>query len=395
MSGSSGIEDPSPEAVAAHEHRMPRIDSLTGLRWWAAFAVFAHHASGFAPLPGVVDAVARYGYFGVTFFFVLSGFVLTWSWSPAVRWSTFYWRRFARIYPSHVVALAVAIPVFVAFSAAAPTWALPFDPVALLLALVLLQGWFRDPAIFFAGNPAAWSLTYEAFFYATHPIVSRLLTRLRVRGALLFAAGVVVVIVGFRIGTSLPATAWLGAVPWPVQHLTEFVLGMALAWAIRCGWRPRIPVLVGLGAMIGVIAALVVLPSAAPDSALAEIVAGFANELVTLACALAITAYASRSARGGRSLLAHPVMVRLGEWSFAFYLVHATVIYAVMGWLGPRGTGWSNLLWDGALLVVCLAASAALHHLVEHPLERRLRRWKDARDLRARSRATAAAPPRG
>ena len=53
-----------------------RLDSLTGLRWWAAFAVFCYHMMNFAPVPGL-GAVARYGNHGVAFFFVLSGFVLT------------------------------------------------------------------------------------------------------------------------------------------------------------------------------------------------------------------------------------------------------------------------------------------------------------------------------
>ena len=91
---------------------MPRIDALTGLRWWAAFFVFCYHALVFAPLPGAVTAFLGKGFFGVTFFFVLSGFVLTWSASDRVSQSTFYWRRFARIYPSHFVALLLAIPVF-------------------------------------------------------------------------------------------------------------------------------------------------------------------------------------------------------------------------------------------------------------------------------------------
>ena len=58
----------------------------------------------FAPVPGL-GAVARYGNHGVAFFFVLSGFVLTWS---------------ARIYPAHVVALLVAIPVFYSVTSATP-----------------------------------------------------------------------------------------------------------------------------------------------------------------------------------------------------------------------------------------------------------------------------------
>src|SRR5262245_62142748 len=77
--------------------RLPRVESLTGLRWWAAFFVFCHHMTNLAPLP-IYDFL-KYGTSGVTFFFVLSGFVLTWSARPGTKIRTFYRRRFARIFP--------------------------------------------------------------------------------------------------------------------------------------------------------------------------------------------------------------------------------------------------------------------------------------------------------
>lgn len=69
-----------------------------------------------------------------------------------------------------------------------------------------------------------------------------------------------------------------------------------------------------------------------------------------------------------------PWLVRLGEWSFAFYLVHELVlrvagntadleawapVTAVVGVLG--------------LFALALAASAAMHHLIERPAMVRLR----------------------
>lgn len=72
-----------------------RLDSLTGLRWWAAFGLFAYHMTNVAPLPG--QSLFYVGNYGVSFFFVLSGFVLTWSARPHITVRQFYFRRFARI----------------------------------------------------------------------------------------------------------------------------------------------------------------------------------------------------------------------------------------------------------------------------------------------------------
>lgn len=66
----------------------------------------------------------------------------------------FYWRRFARIYPAHFVALLLAIPVFYSFAPdPAEWWVKSFSIGILLLSVLLIQGWFSDPAIMFSGNP--------------------------------------------------------------------------------------------------------------------------------------------------------------------------------------------------------------------------------------------------
>lgn len=178
-----------------------RLDALTGLRWWAALMVFLYHMREFAPLPGSIKLVFDQGYLGVTFFFVLSGFVLTWSMRPAVRLSTFYWRRFARIWPAHMVALMLAIPVFYTFSTIPEgSFLKPFDLGILLLSVVLIQGWWANPVILFSGNPAAWTLTVEALFYALHPWISRILLPLSRYGALVLAAAAIAWAFAYRAG---------------------------------------------------------------------------------------------------------------------------------------------------------------------------------------------------
>ena len=359
-----------------------RLDALTGLRWWAAFVVFFYHMRVFAPLPGPATAIFDYGYLGVTFFFVLSGFVLTWSARPEVPTSTFYWRRFARIWPVHIVALALAIPVFYTLSAIPEgSFLKPFDLGILLLSVLLLQGWSSNPVILFSGNPAAWTLTCEAFFYALHPWISRVLVPLATRGALLFAAGTVIYAFVYRIGMVLWPGSILGLLPLPVERLPEFVLGMALAWAMRNGWRPRFHPIVGVGSMAAVIVVLVLINNGYLDAfPLLRQLPAFTNELFTVACALAIVSLAAQTLRDKKSFFESKLQIKLGEWSFAFYLIHATFIYLALRIFGPQPPSWRNLGWLLAILAVDLIAAWALHSFLERPVEKRMRKWKDTRD---------------
>jgi peptidoglycan/LPS O-acetylase OafA/YrhL len=366
---------------AAEIPRAARLDSLTGLRWWAAFGVFAFHMNNLAPLP--IFPVLRFGNYGVMFFFLLSGFVLTWAASPNVSATTFWWRRFSRIYPAFFVALILAIPVFYSFSPdPAQTWVKPVNIGILLLSVVLLQGWWRDPVVLFSGNPAGWTLTYESFFYALHPALNRVLRLLRLRGTLI--AGFVVVLAAFayRAAVLIWPDTFVTDLPWPVARLSEFALGMCAAQALRLGWLPRISPVALYLAGAAFIVWLVLTPHFLLGGATGFLAGGRVgavirlgvNEWMLILCLLLVIAVASRDVRGGRSTLRSKPLVKLGEWSYSFYLVHATVIYTVLAVVGRQPNSWKGLLWYPGMLAISIALAAALHYFVEKPCERFLRR---------------------
>ena len=117
-----------------------RLDSLTGLRYFGALAVFVTHFvgsgnSGYGRIP-LIYPQSTFGPHGVTFFFVLSGFVLTWMWTPGRSTGVFYWRRVARIMPLHIVTTVLALWVFYE-----PMSRQDFELGPYLLSLVLLQAW--------------------------------------------------------------------------------------------------------------------------------------------------------------------------------------------------------------------------------------------------------------
>ena len=66
------------EAKVAKVDSKPRINHLTGLRFFAAFLVFMSHIE-FSGSYDSLQIVFKQGFIGVSFFFILSGFVLSYS----------------------------------------------------------------------------------------------------------------------------------------------------------------------------------------------------------------------------------------------------------------------------------------------------------------------------
>lgn len=355
--------------------RPVRLVSLTGLRFWAAVAVFAFHASfeGLFADEGVGDAVAavfsKAGWAGVSFFFVLSGFVLAWSARPDDTALRFVGRRLVKIYPPHLVTALVAFALLaVAGTAAAAGEVIPN--------LLLLQSWSPRPAVFISGNPVSWSLSCELLFYLCFPLLWRWLSRVRpsrlwwYAGAVTAAVAVVPLVaqllpaqplVTMPDGTTGLWQYWFVYVLPPVRAL-EFVLGILLARLVREGlWR-------GPGPLPAVALALVGYVLATQLPYLHGLVAG-----LVVPVALVICAFATRDAAGRRTLLAGRTMRWLGETSFAFYLVHRMVLtygHQVLG----TGRSWSTPVAVALLLAafgVCLLLARLLYVAVERPCTQR------------------------
>jgi peptidoglycan/LPS O-acetylase OafA/YrhL len=345
----------------------PVLHSLTALRMFAALAVFNFHVSALFSHSGARSLVSHLtwaGPTGVSFFFLLSGFVLTWSRRPTDRRRDFYRRRFARIYPLHLFTWAAAGVLLVLIGLR-----IPADGAA--LSAVLLHSWVPTPAVHYAMDTPSWSLSCEAFFYAVFPFVLPLVLRLRApsrRTLMVMLVGATLALTAIGAAADrLIAPAGTVYFPeyFPPARLVEFVLGMLLALEVEAGRWPRISVPVAGG--LAVTSFLVM--GALPDPRLRIVVT-----LVPYALLIGAAAQAERTGVRAPRLLTRPWAVRLGQWSFAFYLIHGLVFVALLHVEGrrPLGTG-AACLWALAMLVVSLGLSALAFHTVERPLERRLR----------------------
>ena len=149
-------------------NRKPSLDALTGLRFVAAATVFIHHLGGKF---GFEHNRYSIGSVAVTFFFILSGFVLTYAYHDRIgnrkQVASFLFNRVARIWPLHLACLliAVALVYFDSRLQVTPFWQ------KLTANAFLLHSWVPASDWVFSFNGVAWSISTEAFFYTLFPFL--------------------------------------------------------------------------------------------------------------------------------------------------------------------------------------------------------------------------------
>jgi peptidoglycan/LPS O-acetylase OafA/YrhL len=351
--------------------RTPRLDTLTGLRFFGALAVvFCHVGAQFTDRNSVTVLVS-YGYVGVSFFFMLSGFVLTWS-SNTRSPGRFLWMRFCRVWPLQFL-LAI-----VAFTVLAAQEKLP-GPLGHVAELLLLQAWSPQQGVYFGGNGVSWSLSCEMFFYLLFPFVIGPLRRFRGRGLAVTAAVTVAVlaaapIVASALHVSGSLSYWLFFV-FPPYRFGEFLLGMVLARVAGLGVRLARPGLCALFATGGLALVMWRLTTFTVRTG-ADVARPFVALLALPLFALLLLAGATSDLDRQRTGLNWWLPVRLGEWSFALYLVHKPLFLLTLAWGWWRDdNGLTGLAALSGFVLLATALAAALHYLTERPIERYLRRW--------------------
>lgn len=329
----------------AASERRAALPSLTSVRCFAAVMVFLHHLH----VKGnpLLIAPLELGYVGVSLFFILSGFVLTWSNKAGRTNREFYLRRFARVYPTHAV---VVIATFTIAAAVGHT----FGMIDFGANLALIHAWWTDPTIGFGINPVSWSLACEAVFYALFPLAFVMFSRVTLStmwitvGAA-YAAYLTAVLV---VATQAQSVALSQATYTnPIVRLPEFLVGIALAQTIIN--RGKIPYwaaplavgIAGAGAAISIV-------WPAPDAWLAP------------TCAALIAFLAQRDIAGKTGPMGWSWLQYAGRVSYAFYLVHLQLLRIVWSFIGHTAVAAV-----AAFLLACLAA-VALHHLIEVPVNR-------------------------
>ena len=340
----------------------PTLAALTGVRFLAALAVVAHHFAH--PANIYLDAANEHGFIGVTLFFILSGFILSYTYysGPGTMKGSarlFWAARFARIYPMYLVAMVMMAPIVLRWSTSGHQWQ------SGLAALALVQAWISVAMC--EWNPPGWSLSAEAFFYLLFPLVLRSVSagsrgRMIALLSMFWAASLAAPTMYFIHGT-IDRGFWMFN---PLVRLPEFLIGVTAGalWMQRGG-------------------AGIVLPKYTAEVSLAALLAVLCVPMheawvMNGACAPLILPMILDLATGRGPLariLGTRLLVVLGGASYSLYIIHVP-LWQEAKWLlaklhldpDPDMAFW--IITVGVLI----PASWLCFRFVEEPVNKQLRR---------------------
>jgi peptidoglycan/LPS O-acetylase OafA/YrhL len=384
---------------SAETSRAPRIDALTGLRIFPALIVLLSHLKPPAWAGPQLKAFLTSGYAGVTFFFVLSGFVLTHNYFDrfvrgfSLRLVISYFvARLARVYPLYLLLL-----VWVTFP---ELWLGKLNDSLWWDHTLALQAWTGTLRDAYAFNAPGWSISVEMFLYACFPVLVFLLLPL-LRKPLRAGVALALVVVVMALLTAYFYRSGYATLPWedphsshrwlyrnPLCRLGDFLLGMFAARLVAT-WTGLPRRALQAGALLST-AAIVAL-MCWPEHVYSAVSWDFSY---ALPAALLIFCLASAPASWGTRWLGTKPLMLLGEASYALYLCHVQALGRLKaGKLPPEA--W--LATNGLTILLVVAFAVGLHVSIERPARELLRTlldplaWREAAARRAARRAAASA----
>ena len=341
-----------------------------------------HHAGRnmdlYGPAALTLNALGPYA---VSWFFVLSGFVIAYNYPslPTTRSKLeFLALRAARLWPVHVAVILISATLFhFAYYTGIN------KPQYVVTSLLMVHSWWPIDAMTSAFNGPAWSISDEWFFYiAFIGLVSAMWS---IRLATLF----IPIIFGLAVAHSYGCWSSTGAnVEWPdgfncslTRHsfpplrLLEFVAGIALlrAW-LRCrDTLERFPSVVvfalHLSCVVVFALALYWLRNG-PYPTPYPLVHFALSRVALIAAGLALILPLAAN-RGLGWWLSTPLLVFGGEISYSIYMTHVAVTEKIFGGIKD----WPLAAQISSISALTMAVSAILFFTVERPVRNGVKRW--------------------
>ncbi len=369
-------------SAAAFADTKPHYDLLDGLRGVAALMVIFYHVfEAFATSP--IDQRFNHGYLAVDFFFILSGFVISYAYDD--RWKTmttkdFIKRRLIRLHP--MVVLGAVFGVIAFCLQGCEKWDGTQVSVSSVMAAFLI-GMFLIPAVpgtgpevrgngeMFPLNGPSWSLFFE---YIGNLLYALLIRRMSTRALAVLVGLAGVGLASFAV-FNLSGAGHLG-VGWSMvdynlpggflRVLFAFSMGLLISRVFK-------PVQIKGAFWICAlaIAALLSMPYVGDGEAL------WMNGLYDSVCVILIFPILVYLGASGKTTDKHSARICkfLGDISYPLYMVHYPLIYLYFGWVKKENLTFAEAWPEAVALVVGSIVLAYVSlRLYDEPVRRYLTR---------------------
>ena len=386
----------------------PHYILLDGLRGVAALMVLWYHVfEGFAFAKGSVIETFNHGHLGVDFFFLLSGFVISYAYDD--RWFndkslksndksstnkkltiwSFFKRRLIRLHPMLVMGAFIGLICF--FIQGGVKWdgsstPLHWTLIAFVLTLFFIPAYpgasydIRGNAEMFPLNGPSWSLFFEYIGNILYALFIRKLSN-KMLGLLVGVTGILWIwfvtfdISGYDmigIGWTLDAVNFFGGL---LRMMFPFTLGMMMARNFRQkskvkGQKTFFTKNIFWISII-ILFALFSVPYFPKTSNISV------NGIYELACIMIVfplIVWIAASSDNAQSNFTLKLSKFLGDLSYPLYIVHYPVMYVFYAWLIKNQYFTLGETWQMVILIltVCIVLAYACLKLYDEPIRKRL-----------------------
>ena len=369
---------------AAFKDTKPHYELLDGLRGVAALlVVFYHIFEGLSfAAGGTVITVINHGYLAVDFFFILSGFVISYAydnrWGKSLTTRNFFKRRLIRLHPMIVMGAVIGLIAFLIQGGV--KWDGTHVPVTMAI-LALICTFFFIPAIpgscyeirgngeMFPLNGPFWSLFFEYIGNILYALFIRRLSD-RQLSILVVCLGIGLAwfalfdVVGYGmigVGWTLDSPNFFGGL---TRMLFPFTLGMLLS---RKFHSFKISGAFWICTIILII--LFCIPYIEGKSPICM------NGLFEIACIALIFPVLIRIGAAGKTTdkLSTSICKFLGDISYPLYAIHYPVMYVFYAWLIDNKLYTFGEIWQVAVIIYigCILLAYSCLKLYDEPI----RKW--------------------
>lgn len=342
------------------------LKNLYGLRFLAATYVIVFHYWSL-PHNDFLNAFFSHGHMSVPFFFLLSGFVLSYSyetydfssWKAKKRYLL---SRFFRLGPVYYSAMFLAVVLIVVRALKGSNLGVEEHFFYSAAHLIMVQSLLPFKKLMSYWNSHSWSISVELFLYGTSIFLIPWVRKIQSKGLLLL----------FVLSTAINYLIFLLALEEPIAHFSPLYIPTFVSGIILANVYFRFSQSIEKYAMAGFFVTAAILLSLLFAGLEKNIYSSF-NPVFHLSFSLLILF--SSFENKGNSFLGSRAMIYLGEISYAMYILQAPIKFFTQQFLSKvlGYQAYNGHIFNFSILISIIICSALLTSIIDKKMQKYLR----------------------